>query len=280
MQIAIGPSFHIVSTSDSGKMIRIQLAYVALGLFVMLGDGSPVIGSRIDAMQVMRALLVGNEYESQRFDQENRDAVEFWIRAMGQSNEIMCNVDYLRKLSGQFKVDMEQYDMINMHELHKYVVISILESCSKDVVDNAEELSLPQEMKGYELRAIGFLYNRWIHGPYDPDFTFRYMAEYMLKMVGYELRTNKDGFMQAWENTPCNMILDKLEQPGMESLRNFIRMVTESEMDPLSVNSFELGYDIPMIQFCQYIQWKQAPSRVWIALQNRDSELENHVLGN
>lgn len=262
-------------------MSKIQLVYFVFSLSIVLGDPSPVTASRVNALEVMRALTTGNEPELLQIDRESRHAVEVWIDAMDVSSEITCNVDYLRKLSTQFKLNKHRFEMIDMHLLYKSLIEIILETCGRKIVNKTVKLSSQSEVQGPALRTIGFVYNRWIHGPYDPQVTFRYMAEHMLKMIGYDKRENHDEFMEAWENGPCREILNELEQPDMESLKNFIRMISESELDPLSVNlsRLRLRYDIPMIQFCQYAQWKKALARVWIALQDRDSELENHVLG-
>lgn len=256
-------------------MIKIQLACVVLSSIIMMADGLLLTASNVDALEVMRALMQGRE--AFEFGQENRDTIKFWVEAVNESGEVMCNVDYMRKLAAQMKADSTQTTMINMKDLYKYSMYKLLGSCSADLDDKAEEFGSQSVMKDYALGTLGYIYNRWVHGPYDPEYTYRYMAEYMLKVVGYDKINSQSQFIEAWQNGPCRTILDQLEQPGMESLKNFVTMVNESELDPLSVNSFELRYDIPMIQFCQYIQWQKALKKVWIALQERDPELEQHV---
>lgn len=256
-------------------MAEVWLTLATLGLF-MIRFGVIANTTKDDALEVMRAMLGENimTTDIQQFKQENVNIVAFWMRAIDEDNPTMCTVDYIRTLGKQLMIIKEHCDIFNMDELHSIVLYRIIESCSDEVVDTFELLGPPNETLG----IIGFIYNRWIYGPFNPSGTLRYLAEWMLKMVGYDKRNQRDEFIGAWKGGPCKMIIDSLEQRNMESVKNLINLIEESNVDPFSIEDFELRFDISVIQFCRYLQWEGALDRIWNALQDRDFELEQHVL--
>lgn len=251
-----------------------SIVLIALG-FVIVSIESLTTAAKQDALEVMRAMLDENVMSTDihQFSQENVNIVAFWLRSVNEADPTMCTVDYLRRLAKQLRIVQEYCEIFNMDKLHNIVLYRIIESCGDQLDDTEDNLGPTNE----DLAIVGFIHNVWIYGPYNPLGTFRYLAEWMLKLIGYDKRGNRDEFMQAWENGPCKIVLDSLEQPDMTPVKNFVRLAEESEIDILSIESFELRFDIAVIRVCQYFQWKGALKRAWEALQDRDSELEQHV---
>lgn len=214
--------------------------------------------------------------KDQPIDQEDRKLVQSWLDVAQVDDSTKCSVEFIRLLRNKLDFDRRNSKLINIDGLYDYLEFFIMLSCGETVLDQTKGLSLL--LDAYEgLDIVGFVYNKWRHGLDKVETTYRHLAEAVLHLVGVEKRYNLREFTRAWDNGPCRAVLRKMDQRDMQPLRNFVRLIGETNFNPMEIKSNPNRECIPIIQSCEFLRSRSVLRDVWEALHERDSNIEEHV---
>lgn len=215
-------------------------------------------------------------------EKEEENIIKHWIDVIEDTRADVtaskCSADYLNQLENQFEQDKRVSQVDRVDELFVQAEVSVLSNCGAKVLEQVEdELDFRRLQKGMLLEMVGTEYNKWFHQTDDPSESFRYMAEWMLWVVGVDKRRgDSKSFIDAWKRGPCETVLHKLDEPAMKPVANFVQMLDRTSIDP-----FELDTAVPthvsMVQSCEHLQSLPVLVDVWNALQQRDAVVEERV---
>lgn len=263
-------------------MVKSFLIYAALILYMISCDcfAQP---DDVDAFKVLMAIVNGQNSISKCNDEQDRKIVQFWLNAIRKDNAIECSIRYIQQLRKKITRDKLISKMTNLDQIYNYAECSIMEYCSKGVIEQGRRLAVDLDAKLNLLQLTGSQFNNWIHGAanredeYEIRRSFRFMAEWMLHVIGTDKRNNQKEFIEAWKNGPCREVMHQLEKPNMISFRNFVRLVDETKFDAIANLASPSKYYVPMVQCCRFYQSDGYLFEVWKILQQRHSEIEEHV---
>lgn len=263
-------------------MARVYLAYIAFSL-LLISCRCFALADSVDAIKVFAVAVRGQTSIIDIIDEQDRSIIESWLRAIRQDNAIRCSLQYIRQLRDKVEKDKLISTMKNLDLVYDYAEFIIVQACSTGVVELGKQLNAASDAKVNLLEMTGSQFNIWLHGstnlenPTEIERSFRFLAEWMLTVVGTDKRDSLEDFIAAWRNGPCREVLNGIERPGMEPFRNYVRLVEETKFDPIANLVSPSKYYIPMVQCCKFYQSDASLAKVWEKLQQRDDEIEEHV---
>lgn len=169
---------------------------------------------------------------------EMRDTVQFWYRAMTDTNEEHCNVGYLDDLV-QRLTQISNPPTPNLRALFRIVFKNVRDSCSRAHFDIKD--SLNQFFDTYDKRDLIEIRNR--HFLYRTgQISDKKLSKQLFKKFGVYTTCSKEKIIEAWKSGPCGKLaatVDRLQTPAFNEfvkLVNYERVVTNEadNFDPVS----------------------------------------------
>lgn len=231
---------------------------------------------KVDAFDVLTALIEGIHVYDQFINGYDKEVVRFWYDAIAADDDLKCTLDYLRQLEHQLEEHIKYTQMSNVEELHEHAKLMILSSCGEKLIDHGQILG--SYLVGQEiLLAFGFEYNRWLHEVDDTYPSLRKLAEWMLRLIGPDKRDDRTKFFQAWRNGPCKYVLTKVSGGDMLEIVDFVNILSGTMFNALKLQSIPFKFYIPIVQACLYFEYDDALQIIWSVLQERNIDLEHNT---
>lgn len=273
-----------MSTVSNMSAIRLILTYIVVSLTILsFTFGRFVLANDVDAYELYESLGRGEDLQGRQLNDLDEAIIRNWFEQTKVDEQgTQCSVDYFNQLQEQFTFERTLTEMRNLDNVHKYARFHILSLCADRVLEHNDKLRVFLDEQvlntGGLIEMVGFMYNRWQHGPHNDEASFRFMSEYVLWTVGPDMRSKRDEFIESWHSrSPCERILNRLEQADVRAYSDFIDLLTVTEFDPLELESEISGLRISLVQSCQHLRATEALAEVWDALQVRDPEIEEYV---
>lgn len=222
-----------------------------------------------DAFDKLKAFSEGSDA---RISQKDQKLIEFWADAgrVDDDETARCSVAYIRQLQHKIEADLRNTHLTDTIELYYYAELDLLSSCGDKVADLADELSPTlKENENLEMTVVAL--NKWLHEMGREEEMFPPVAEGMMWTVGAGRCLNRNEFTSAWNQGPCSSVLDKLTEPYMKPLRDFVSMVDDTQIDPMKLISNVSPSVVALVQCCEYFREEGALINAWNALQDSDT---------
>lgn len=228
---------------------------------------------RLPAEDAFETLLAFSRGMVQPISRKDRKLVQFWTdagRVDDDETSRRCTVDYIRQLQDRIEADMRDTHLSDVIELYYYAELDLLCSCGDKVANLAEEL-IPLLKQDDNLEMTAKALNKWLHEMGKREETFPIVAEWMMWTVGADKCLSEMDFIRAWHKGPCSNVLSKMAQPHMEPLMNFVSMLDDTQIDPMSLLSNVSPSPLALVQCCEYFRTEGALINAWNALQSSDT---------
>lgn len=247
-------------------MAHVRCAFV---LFACLLGYCVLAAEAQNALEALEALFAGR---ATQLDQRDSKLIQFWTdagRVEDDETSTRCSIDYIRQLQDKIEADMQATRLSDVIELYYYAELDLLSSCGDKVAGLAIELNpLLVDNENLELAVEGL--NKWLHDAEDKKGSLPFVAEWMMWTVGANRCLNREEFICAWNRGPCSKVLDKLAEPRMEPLVNFVEMIDDTQINPMKLISNVPRSLVALAQCCRYFRSEDTLSDAWQALQHSD----------
>lgn len=204
-------------------------------------------------------------------DYRERKLVEYWMdagTAVGNEADSRCSVDYVRQLQSKIEADIQDSLLKNVIELYYFAELDLLSSCGDRVADLAEEVILSKDDRR-KVQMVVEEFNNWYY--YESNQTkwiaLQCVAENMMWTMGAERCLNQKSFVSTWRRGPCSRVLNKLDQPHMQPLQNYLTMIADTRLHPSLLVSHVNPEIVALAQCCVHFRSGQALIEAWDALQ-------------
>lgn len=223
------------------------------------------------AYDALRSLTAINSGEDPPISSEDRAVIEFWTYAGAVNNETQCSVGYLRQLQHRIEVDIRNTQLQDVIELYYLAELDLLSACGDRVANLATDYLDRLFRANRNLRMVVSEFGSWKHEADQIDRReFLSLAEWMFLTVGIRNAHKEADFVNAWDNGPCQSVIDTMSLPWMEPFAEFVEMIDETEYNPRKLMS-RMSYSLVwLVQCCRYFQDEDNLIRAWVFLQSSD----------
>lgn len=234
----------------------------------------------LDDRQILSSLgRLAKSLNEANATQAERSAILFWSEVAIDPKE--CSFEYMRSLVERFEIMSEENKNSNFDRLEQLTIERTLKICGRRL-ENFKQSLMPIVESNLTLHSLdkASVYFRELldnsSNFLDADEeTIRYLAEYLLFVVGPEKRAK---FIPAWREGACTKLINKLEGPDMKLPHDYVKMVMVLDLDPREYCDGETLNWVMIMQMCEHFaHYSEDLEVVSRELQKRDKEIEHVV---